>query len=207
MAWSIPRTWVSGEVLTAANFNTYLSDDLSFLGTHTHTGSAGNGSATVSATTFDGASPSFSSNPIMTVGVRIGVNATDNEIDDATQGGASATLYIGNASINVTSDRRLKRNIQKWAGDGRDLVRQLARDVIEYDQTRERPLGHVRHYVGIAAQDVYRVAPWAVNTQGGAKCAACLQARRCRKHKPWQIKYELLVPVLIKAIAEGGSNA
>ena len=31
MAWSSPRTFSAGEVLTAANLNTYVSDDLSFL--------------------------------------------------------------------------------------------------------------------------------------------------------------------------------
>lgn len=31
MAWSSPRTFAAGEVLTAANMNTYVSDDLSYL--------------------------------------------------------------------------------------------------------------------------------------------------------------------------------
>lgn len=33
MAWSTPRTWSVNEVLTAANMNTYISDDLRWLGT------------------------------------------------------------------------------------------------------------------------------------------------------------------------------
>lgn len=31
MAWSTPRTWTVGEVVTAANMNTYISDDLTVL--------------------------------------------------------------------------------------------------------------------------------------------------------------------------------
>lgn len=31
MAWSTPRTWTTGEVVTAAHVNTYVSDDLSYL--------------------------------------------------------------------------------------------------------------------------------------------------------------------------------
>ena len=31
MAWSAPRTWAAGERVTAANMNTYLSDNLSYL--------------------------------------------------------------------------------------------------------------------------------------------------------------------------------
>lgn len=32
MAWSTPRTWATLEAVTAANMNTYVSDDLSWLG-------------------------------------------------------------------------------------------------------------------------------------------------------------------------------
>ena len=32
MTWSTPRTWSVNEVLTAANMNTYISDDLSWMG-------------------------------------------------------------------------------------------------------------------------------------------------------------------------------
>lgn len=32
MAWTTPRTWAVGETLTAANLNTYLRDNTSFLG-------------------------------------------------------------------------------------------------------------------------------------------------------------------------------
>jgi hypothetical protein len=31
MAWSTPRTWTTNELVTAANMNTYISDDLGFL--------------------------------------------------------------------------------------------------------------------------------------------------------------------------------
>lgn len=32
MAWSTPRTWTTSEIVTAANMNTYISNNLSFLG-------------------------------------------------------------------------------------------------------------------------------------------------------------------------------
>jgi len=31
MAWSTPRTWVAGEIVTAANLNTYVSDNLTYI--------------------------------------------------------------------------------------------------------------------------------------------------------------------------------
>ena len=44
MAWTDPpRTWVVGEVVTAASLNTHLRDQLIALGIHTHGGTAGEG--------------------------------------------------------------------------------------------------------------------------------------------------------------------
>ncbi len=44
MAWTTPRTWIVGEVPTAALMNTHVRDNLSFLGvTHDHSGDAGDG--------------------------------------------------------------------------------------------------------------------------------------------------------------------
>ena len=205
MAWTTPRTWTSGEVLTAANFNTYISDNLSFLGTHTHTGAAGNGSATVAATTFSGTKPSFSDNPIMTLGVRVGADSTDNEIDDASQGSASTTLYIGNASITVSSDRRIKSEIKDVSGEEALKMFAKARAVSHLwdDPSDRNPHGKAARgrYVSLIAQDVIKWARWAVNAQGGQDCADCLAARACEKHRqPWQIEYQLLVPSLIAAV-------
>lgn len=50
MAWTIPRTWVAGEVITAANVNTHLRDNLLAISgawvafTTTWSGTLGNGS-------------------------------------------------------------------------------------------------------------------------------------------------------------------
>ena len=198
MAWSTPRTWASGEILTAANFNTYISDDLSFLGTHTHTGAAGAGSATLSYTAHD-------VNVVFQAGVRIGADSGNNEIDDASQGAASTAMYIGNASINTTSDRRIKSKIEDYSGA--EALAMLARArVVRHlwdDPTDRNPHGKAARgrYVSLIAQDVLAWARWAVNAQGGQSCADCLAARACEEHKqPWQIEYQLLVPSLIAAV-------
>lgn len=31
MAWSVPRVWTVGEIVSAANMNTYISDNLTYL--------------------------------------------------------------------------------------------------------------------------------------------------------------------------------
>lgn len=47
MAWTAPRTWVAGEVLTAALLNTHVRDNQLVVSTHTHTGAAGDGSTSL----------------------------------------------------------------------------------------------------------------------------------------------------------------
>jgi len=43
MAWTAPRTWVDGEVVTASIMNSALRDDLLALSVHAHDGTAGEG--------------------------------------------------------------------------------------------------------------------------------------------------------------------
>lgn len=47
MAWTAPRTYVIGEVLTASVFNTDHRDNLLALSTHGHSGAAGDGGTTL----------------------------------------------------------------------------------------------------------------------------------------------------------------
>ena len=54
MAWTAPRDWtaISGGIVTAASLNTDLRDNLGVLSTHTHTGAAGFGAASMSGVTL-----------------------------------------------------------------------------------------------------------------------------------------------------------
>jgi len=124
-------------------------------------------------------------NVLASAGVRIGADSGDNEIDDASQGSASTTLYIGNASINVTSDERVKTDIASWDGDASALLRTLP--VKEFGYSSNEPLGgYDGRYVGFTAQDLHTVAPWAVNTQGDSGL-------------PWAARYEFLNGLIVKA--------
>ncbi len=63
MAWTTPRDWASGELVTHTLINQQLRDNLSALSLHTHSGAAGDGSsalADVDTVTFDhqGSDPS-----------------------------------------------------------------------------------------------------------------------------------------------------
>ena len=119
-------------------------------------------------------------------GLIIGADSTNNLIDDASTGAGTATLYIGNASINVTSDERLKSNIRP-VEDGLSIINALL--PIEYDQDEERPFGDVRHYMGFGARHSYKIAPWSVHTQGDTNL-------------PWKMRQEFLMAPTVRAVQQ-----
>jgi hypothetical protein len=45
MAWNVPRSWTDGEVVTDTIFNQELKDNFDQMGTHAHSGSAGDGAS------------------------------------------------------------------------------------------------------------------------------------------------------------------
>ena len=54
MPWNTPRDWtaISGGIVTGASLNADVRDNLNVISTHTHTGAAGMGSATLSGVTL-----------------------------------------------------------------------------------------------------------------------------------------------------------
>lgn len=137
------------------------------------------------------------------VGIRVGANSTNNEIDDATQGAASTQLFIGNASINVTSDVRVKHHIEPYLDNALALLHRIP--VVEYDMSDAyRPFGGIYYgrYVGMTAQALYETVPWAVNTQGGEDCWECRAGLPCEVHLPWQVKYDLMTGLFVKGFQE-----
>lgn len=125
----------------------------------------------------------------LTDGARIGADSTNNLLDDASTGAGSATLYIGNASINVTSDERVKAGLRLWEGNASALLRSLP--VKEWDRyLSDAPMGgYDGKYVGFTSQDIRAVAPYAVNTQGDTGL-------------PWQARYEFLNGIIVKGWQE-----
>jgi len=73
---------------------------------------------------FNAAGLNVSGYVVAPTGFYVGSGAEANHIDDATNGAGSTTLYIGNASINVTSDERVKSAITPLQ-DGLGIVRAL----------------------------------------------------------------------------------
>lgn len=52
MAWTAPRTWTTGEMVTAALLNLHIRDNQTMLLAHPHTGSAGDGTKNMHALTI-----------------------------------------------------------------------------------------------------------------------------------------------------------
>jgi hypothetical protein len=129
-------------------------------------------------------------------GFYVGSNGSNNYlIDDASNGAGSTTLYIGNASINVTSDRRAKRNVEDFTGaQALDLVNQARVVSFDYipemigDESEYGPSSRGR-YVGMIAQEMKQWAPWAVNDGDGSE-----------GDHMWKAEYDHLVGVLFAAV-------
>mgnify|MGYP001602780408 FL=1 len=136
----------------------------------------------------------FAGTRIFSAGARIGADSTNNLLDDATNGAGTATLYIGNASINVTSDERVKINVRPFLGSASPLLAGL--EVSQWDAYLDgyAPIGgYTGDYIGFTAQNMQKVAPWAVNTQGDTGL-------------PWQARYEFLNGLMVKGWQEHDSR-
>ena len=118
-------------------------------------------------------------------GIRIGADSTNNLLDDASNGAGTATLYIGNASVNVTSDERVKTNVREWNGDASAILNALPVKAWDAYTQNDPQGGYTGGYVGFTAQDLHKAAPWAVNTQGDTGL-------------PWQARYEFLNGIIVK---------
>ena len=149
---------------------------------------------------------SFQADIFAATGIRIGVDAAANEIDDAAQGVVSTALFIGNAQITVASDMRIKRDIHDWDGDALALINKMhVVDFLWDDPQDSTPWGKNERgrYVGMLAQETAKIAPWIINAQGGRNCSLCQTGQLCVEHpQPWQVEYNHLVPTLVKAFQQ-----
>jgi len=119
-------------------------------------------------------------------GVTIGSDSTGNLFDDATNGASSTTMYIGNATIDVTtpSDRRLKENIRETSLSVQDLMNIEMMD-FNYNSTFTNDTETL--YNGAIAQQVQEVFPQAVSTRSDGYL---------------MIDYKKFIPLLMKSVQD-----
>jgi hypothetical protein len=138
-------------------------------------------------------------------GVRIGADNSNNLLDDASTGAGTATLYIGNASINVTSDIRLKENVVETQRDALTLIRNLR--VVDFtwndpSDTAENNRNSRGVWTGIIAQESVRHIPWLVNAPD-PKCLTCLAGKPCEAHPSnWFMEFQYSFPLVAKAFQQ-----
>ncbi len=122
-------------------------------------------------------------------GVRIGTNDNDHLIDDDSNGGASATLFIGNETIDTSvSDRRLKTNIENAQGSALSFLDDFR--VVQFDWLPENERSQYGTVpFGLIAQEVEETAPGFVKKPDDPSSYM-------------SVRFADLVPSLIKAIQE-----
>jgi hypothetical protein len=152
------------------------------------------GSGVLSAASTDG-------DIVVGLGILIGTYNGDNRIAASSLGGGSTTLYIGNAAIQVSSDRRLKTNIADTTMSAVDKIKQVR--IVDFNWNDPSDTSYNNRnargtWTGIIAQELIDVFPFAVNAPRNEEDLSI----DTESEKKWQVDQAHLVPVLMKAIQE-----
>jgi len=142
-------------------------------------------------------------------GIRINTTSANAHISEATSGTGTVTHYIGNQTINTTSDKRVKNNITPWNGSALDWVskapvlKEFNYNLVGGGSQTEGYGPNARgKYLGFIAQESIDWAPWAINAGAGKSCVKCINGEPCDEHALWHVEYQHLVPPLVQAVKE-----
>jgi len=142
-----------------------------------------------------------SGNIIVNEGVYIGAASGNNQIRSSSAGGGSATLYIGNAAIQVSSDQRLKTNIVDTEMDATAKLNQVRVVDFNWDDPSDTSFNNRNargKWTGVLAQELVDVLPFAVNAPRNESDLSI----DTDSEQKWLVDQAQMVPVLIKAIQE-----
>ena len=146
-------------------------------------------------------SSSTDGNIVVDEGIYIGTYNGDNQIRTTSAGGGSATLYIGNAAIQVSSDERLKTNIVDTSISALDKINQVR--VVDFNWNDPSDTSYNNRnarglWTGVIAQEIVDVFPFAVNAPRNEEDLSIDND----SESIWQVDQSHLVPTLIKALQE-----
>ena len=124
----------------------------------------------------------------------------DNLVTNSSQGGGSATLYIGNAAIQVSSDQRIKKDIVDTTLDATTKLKQVR--VVDFKWNDPTDKAEVNRnsrgtWTGCLAQEMVNVFPYTVNAPRKDDNSIDTESERT-----WGLEYQHLVPALIKGFQE-----
>ena len=152
------------------------------------------GSGVLSSASGDG-------NIVVDNGIYIGTYNGDNQIRSSSAGAGSATLYIGNAAIQVSSDRRLKKDIEDTQLDALDAISKIKVKDFTWDDPTDNSYNNRNargKWTGLIAQELVEVLPFVVNAPRKEEDGLINHDSEAR----WTLDQSQLCPVLIKAVQQ-----
>ena len=132
--------------------------------------------------------------------IYVGVFNNSNGFANFSDGSGSATLYIGNQSINTSSDQRLKTNIVDTALDATTKLKQVRVVDFNWNDPSDKAINNKNSrglWTGTLAQEIVDIFPHAVNAPRPDGNTIDTEDENI-----WGMEYQHLVPVLIKGFQE-----
>jgi len=122
-------------------------------------------------------------------------------IGPASYAASSTTLYIGNAAIQVSSDVRLKDNIEDTALDALDAISKIKVKDFTWNDPSDTSFNNRNargKWTGLIAQELVEVLPFVVNAPRKEEDGSI----DYESEERWLLDQSQLCPVLIKAIQQ-----
>ena len=132
--------------------------------------------------------------------IYVGVYNNSNGFANFSDGSGSSTLYIGNQSINTSSDQRLKTNIVDTALDATTKLKQVRVVDFNWNDPSDKAINNKNSrglWTGTLAQEIVDIFPHAVNAPRPDGNTIDTEDENI-----WGMEYQHLVPVLIKGFQE-----
>ena len=132
--------------------------------------------------------------------IYVGVFNNSNGFANFSDGSGSSTLYIGNQSINTSSDQRLKTNIVDTALDATTKLKQVRVVDFNWNDPSDKAINNKNSrglWTGTIAQEIVDIFPHAVNAPRPDGNTIDTEDENI-----WGMEYQHLVPVLIKGFQE-----
>ena len=132
--------------------------------------------------------------------IYVGVYNNSNGFANFSDGSGSSTLYIGNQSINTSSDQRLKTNIVNTALDATTKLKQVRVVDFNWNDPSDKAINNKNSrglWTGTLAQEIVNIFPHAVNAPRPDGKTIDTEDENI-----WGMEYQHLVPVLIKGFQE-----
>ena len=135
-------------------------------------------------------------------GVYASSSGADNtRIFDSSFGTGSTTLYIGNAAIQVSSDIRLKKDIEDTKLNALEVINQIKVKDFTWDDPTDISFNNRNargKWTGLIAQELVEILPFVVNAPRKEEDKSI----DYESEERWTIDQSQLCPVLIRAVQQ-----